>query len=58
MIGDYVSGEKINLDDVDDFLSVIDHQDMECRIVIHSHSSTEAVSCHFITEKNTRVVLL
>ena len=34
VIGDYVSGEKINLDDVDDFLSVIDHQDMECRIVI------------------------
>ena len=31
---DYVSEEKINVDGVDDFLSVIDHQDMKRRIVI------------------------
>ena len=29
-----MSGEKINLDGVDDFLSVIDHRDMKRRIVI------------------------
>ena len=34
LVADYVSEEKINVDGVDDFLSVIDHQDMKCRIVI------------------------
>ena len=34
LVADYVSEEKINVDGVDDFLSVIDHQDMKRRIVI------------------------